>query len=65
MNRFDLEEAIMRVWGTTEEIELILRNSESFLDLCENLDSVRVLHDLKAKELFDIFEDLVRTGVIE
>jgi hypothetical protein len=68
MNRFDLEDQIMKCWNTKDDVSLL---AESILD--SNLDADEIsnaligiaqLHELRCKKLFDTFEYLISKGLI-
>ena len=67
--RFDLEDAIMKVWNTTDDFKIIYE-SVCDTDLTEDqianlLLGATELHNIKCRKLFDIFEKLVNDGVIK
>ena len=70
LTRFDLEEAIHVVWGTSQDIKLIW---EQFYDgkqkmtedeMANLLLGIQELHNLRSKRLWEIFETLVHEGKI-
>lgn len=64
VDRFDLEQDIMKCWNVTEDIELLYRNvmesSMSTDDIANVLLGMKAIYDLKFDELFCHFEQLVR-----
>jgi len=69
MDRFDLEQALMAVWGTDKDIEAIYKyvSDTDELDrdeLANLLLGLSRLHNLRGKEAFDIFESLISDGTI-
>lgn len=69
-NRFDLEEAIMAVWSTQEDIQIVF---EKFYDKHESMTAddmanlllgLKALHTARCEKLWDIFEFLVEKRVI-
>lgn len=65
-DRFDLEQAIMVAWGTTEDIKLVW---EYYYDgkepmtpdeLANVLLGLQNLHHLRCQKMWDIFEQLIR-----
>lgn len=65
-NRFDLEQAIMALWGTVEDIQLIYEHyyehheSMSVDDMANVLLGLQQLVHMRGQKTFDIFERIVR-----
>jgi hypothetical protein len=65
-NIFDLEQAIMSMWGTKEDLELLYRNvmdrsPEMTTDEIANvLLGLISLHDMRSQQCFEIFENVCR-----
>lgn len=65
-NRFDLEQAIMALWGTTEDIKLLFEHyyehhdSMSVDDMANVLLGLQQLVHMRGQKTFDIFERIVR-----
>jgi hypothetical protein len=61
--RFDLEEAIMACWHTSDDVELAaekVAGGETTEDSVLNtLQGIKELHDLRCQKLFKTFELLV------
>jgi hypothetical protein len=61
--RFDLEEAIMGCWHTSDDITLLadkIGGGETTEDSVLNtLQGIKELHELRCQKLFGIFETLV------
>ena len=61
---FDLEQAIMSVWGTKEDLELLYsnvmdRNPEMTTDeIANTLLGIISLHSMRSEKCFDIFENV-------
>jgi hypothetical protein len=61
MNRFDLEDKIMRVWCTSEDVSLLLRqhlDRETPLtedEIANALLGIETLHEMRCQELWDCF----------
>ena len=64
VDRFDLEQDIMRCWNVTEDIDLLYRNlmdrDLSTDDIANVLLGMKVIYDLKFEEMFNHFETLIR-----
>lgn len=65
-NRFDLEQAIMVLWDTAEDIQLIYEHyyehheSMSVDDMANVLLGLQQLVHMRGQKTFDIFERIVR-----
>ena len=69
MDRFDLEQALMAVWGTDKDIEAIYKyvSDTDELDrdeLANLLLGLSRLHNLRGNEAFKIFESLIEDETI-
>lgn len=68
-NRFDFEQQIMKCWNTADDIELIYKmvcdQGLSGDELANALLGVSTLHTLRSQELFSIFEEMTRKGLIK
>lgn len=68
-DRFDLEQAIMNCWHTTDDLDLLAEavlDGELEVDAISNaLMGIRELHNLRAKKVFEVFEFLVKDGELE
>ncbi len=71
MDRFDLEQAIMAAWHTSDDIELI---ASMFCDRPEPMSEDELLnlligvahqHNLRSQKLFEIFEVLTEHKIIK
>ena len=64
-NRFDLEEEIMNIWQTEDDLDAVVHRIMINPDPIPNkeianlLISVSKIHDLRCQKLFDIFEKMV------
>ena len=64
-DRFDLEEEIMKVWQTEDDLDAVVHRMMEDPDPIPNkeianlLISVSKIHDLRCQKLFDIFEKMV------
>lgn len=69
-NRLKLEEAIMSVWGTAEDIEVILKQyldaeePPSEDEMANALLGIRTLHSMKCEQLFTLFETMINNQEI-
>ncbi len=63
VDRFDLEQDIMKCWNVTEDIDLLYRNvMERDLttdDIANALLGIKTLYEMKFEEMFSNFETLV------
>ena len=68
MDRFELEDAIMACWHTSDDINLvtqqILDGADDKDKLSNALIGIQELHNLRCQRVFDIFEALITTGAI-
>jgi hypothetical protein len=64
VDRFDLEQDIMKCWNVTEDIDLLYRNlmdkDMSTDDIANALLGMKTLYEMKFEEMFSNFETLVR-----
>lgn len=68
-DRFDLEQAILAMWSTKEDIDLV---TSRFLDgapmtedeMANALIGLSALHDMRSQRAFDIFEKLIAVGKV-
>jgi hypothetical protein len=65
MTRFDLEQFILRAWGTAEDIDLVLwkitdcTEPPSEDDVSNMLLGLKTIHDLRMHKLWACFETLI------
>lgn len=63
MDRFDLEQGIMKCWNVTDDIDLLYRNvMEKGLttdEIANALLGIKTLYEMKFDETFDCFTQLV------
>ena len=68
LDRFDLEQGIMRCWNVTEDIDLLYRSvmegNMTKDDISNVLLGLKCLYDLKFQETWNNFETLVGDGKI-
>ena len=68
MDRFELEDAIMACWHTSDDLKLvaqqILDGADDTASLANALIGIQELHNLRCQRVFDIFEALITTGAI-
>lgn len=64
VDRFDLEQDIMKCWNVTEDIDLLYRNvmdrDLTKDDIANALLGMKTLYEMKFEEMFSHFETLVR-----
>ena len=72
MNRFDFEQLILRAWGTTEDINMIIQRHMDSPDgpltedqLMNLLMGIAAIHDARCAQLFEAFEALIKAGKIQ
>jgi hypothetical protein len=63
-DRFDLEQQIMQVWGTDDDLKLIyeMTDSEDMNKIQNALLGLIELHQARSERLWNIFEELVSKG---
>ena len=66
-NRFDLEQAILDSWKITDDLKIFL---DKYEELSEDsqlniLIGMNELAELRFQKLWEIFEELVHTGVMD
>lgn len=66
-DRFDLEQAIMAAWTTSEDIDLIYHNTDTLAlnaKDCDNLQNqllgLKHINDLRMDRVWCVFEELIR-----
>lgn len=66
MNRFDFEDAITKLWQTTDDLNLVCGSlSEDDEDgILNKLTGIAELHDLRVQRVWEIFENLIANGII-
>jgi bacterioferritin (cytochrome b1) len=66
IDQFELEQKIMSVWGTSEDLTLIyeqMMEQDLSKDRVANmLLGLQGIHDLRSQALFDVYEKLLRGG---
>lgn len=67
MDRFNLEQAIMACWNTSEDIKVLSANildGEEMTDddLSNTLIGIECIHNLRMRRLFSIFETMIKNG---
>lgn len=71
MNRFDLEDAMSSLYNMSDDLDVILhsymdarvRPSED--DMANMLIGAKALHNARYQKMWEIFEELIKTGVIK
>ena len=71
MNRFDLEDAMSSLYSMSDDIDIILhsymdarvRPSED--DMANMLIGAKALHNARYQKMWEIFEGLIKTGIIK
>jgi hypothetical protein len=68
-DRFELEQAIMNAWTTTDDITLLAENfSNGTLsedEVANALLGLAALHTMRAAKVFDVFSEMLDDGQIE
>jgi hypothetical protein len=69
VDRFDLEQHIMKCWNVTEDIDLLYRTTMdkdlSKDDIANALLGMKTLYEMKFEEMFSDFETLIGQGKIK
>ena len=69
VDRFDLEQHIMKCWNVTEDIDLLYRTTMdkdlSRDDIANALLGMKTLYEMKFEEMFSDFETLIGQGKIK
>jgi hypothetical protein len=67
MDRFDLEEEIMRCWHVTDDLKTLssLCDKMNVETIQKKIDAIEHLYDMKFNKLFDTFEKLINDGIIK
>lgn len=69
INRFELEQQILKCWNTSDDIEAIYRRVVDYGlsgdELTNALLGVMSLHTIRSQDLFEIFEKMVGEGLIK
>lgn len=69
VDRFNLEEDILRCWNVTDDIDLLYRSvmeKDLTTDQIANaLLGMKTLYDMKFDEMFNHFETLIHDGKIQ
>lgn len=64
MNRFDLEQEIMKCWNVTDDLEsmISMRNEGTISDseFVDVVTGIKVLYEHKFNKLFNIYSQLVK-----
>jgi hypothetical protein len=64
MTQFDLEQAIIRLWGTDEDIELlyasVMEKNPSKDDIANALLGLKTIIQLRGEKCFELFETFTR-----
>ena len=67
VSRFDLEEAIMNAWRTTDDIKALYKSSE-YMDedqLMNALLGLEIFAEMRFNELWNTFEKCINNGVFD
>lgn len=63
VDKYDLEQGIMKCWNVTEDIDIVYKNvmekDMSTDDIANALLGLKTLYEMKFDELFSTFETLV------
>ena len=69
VDRFDLEQHIMKCWNVTEDIDLLYRTTMdkdlSKDDIANALLGMKTRYEMKFEEMFSDFETLIGQGKIK
>jgi len=64
--RFELEQFILAMWSTKEDIDLLAqqymdnRASMSEDDIANAMIGISTLHDMRSQRVFSLFEDMIK-----
>jgi hypothetical protein len=67
MNRFDLEQLILKAWGMSDDIDLVLwkmmdcEEQPSEDDVANMLLALKTLHEMRMAKVWECFENLIHT----
>lgn len=68
MNRFDLEQSILKCWTITDDIDTlygtVFEREMSKDELANYLLGLKTIYDIKFNQLFSIFENMIAKGMI-
>lgn len=68
MNRFDLEQSILKCWSITDDIDTlygtVFEREMSKDELANYLLGLKTIYDVKFNQLFSIFENMIAKGMI-
>jgi len=67
VNRFDLEEAIMNAWRTTDDIKAFYKSSE-YMDEDQTMNALlglEIFAEMRFNELWNTFEKCINNGVFD
>ena len=66
-DRFDLEQAIMNAWGTSEDLDLVYHNTDNLNLTSKDCDTIqnqmlglKYLFELRMEKVWSIFEDMIK-----
>ena len=67
MDRFDMEEEIMRCWHVTDDLKALSFMCEKLSKetIQKKIDAIEQVYDMKFNKLFDMFEKLISDGKIK
>jgi hypothetical protein len=66
-DRFDLEQAIMNAWATSEDLDLVYHNTDNLNLTSKDADTIqnqmlglKYLFELRMEKVWSIFEDMIK-----
>ena len=67
IDRFDLEQAIMSAWHTSEDLKSLYKSLERMDEdqVMSALDGLQIFVDMRFEELWDTFEKCVQNGMLD
>jgi hypothetical protein len=67
-DRFDLEQAIMNAWATSEDLDLVYHNTDNLIlnpKDCDTLQNqmlgLKYIFELRMEKVWSIFEEMIKT----
>lgn len=68
--RFDLENYILAMWSTKEDIDLLAKQYMDGVkpftedEMANALIGISTIHDMRSQRVFDLFEDMIKNKEI-
>ena len=67
IDRFDLEQAIMSAWHTSDDLKSLYKSLERMDEdqVMSALDGLQIFADMRFEELWDTFEKCIQNGMLD